>query len=144
MNLDHLIIEPLGLSRGHCDCCGLESQTVWGNICADGVIVACYFIHWTRGQSVHYPSLDFLIGSWGENAQNDRVLVSWVYSASHNQFMIVDSASRPAARSDLCSQALTRDQVLSNPQLVEDAKAVLDAVWLGDKRIEEVKAINDC
>lgn len=143
MNRDHLIIEPMGLSGGYCDCCGHESQTVWGNISADGAMVACYFVHWTRGQPGHYPNLDFLIGSWGEHSKNDRVLVSWLYSASRNQFMIVDSASRPAARSDLCSQALTRDQVLSNPQLVDDAKAVLDAVWLGDERIEEVKVDND-
>jgi len=143
MNHNHLIIEPIGQSGGHCDCCGHESQTVWGNISSDGAMVACYFVHWTRGQPEHYPNLDFLIGSWGDDTKHDRVLVSWLYSASRSQFMIVDSQSRPAARSDLCSQALTRDQVLSNPELVEEAKAVLDAVWLGDKRIEEVKATKD-
>ena len=143
MKHDHLLVEPIGQSGGHCDCCGNESRTVWGNISASQEMVACYFVHWTREQPEHYPNLDFLIGSWGDDTKNDRVLVSWVYSAAHNQFMIIDATSRPAANSDLCSRALTRDQVLSYPKLVEVAKATLDAVWLQGKRIEEVRASND-
>jgi len=57
--------------------------------------------------------------------------------------MIVDATARPAAKSDLCSRALTRDQVLPDTQLVQVAKAALDAVWMREKRIEEVKAGND-
>ena len=143
MNHTHLAIEQTGQSGGHCDCCGHESRTVWGNVASDEVMVACYFVHWTRGQPEHYPNLDFLIGSWGDNAKNDQLLVSWVYSASRNQFMLIDGPSRPAANSELCSRALTRDQVLSDSELLGVARAVLDAVWIGEKRIEEVKASND-
>jgi hypothetical protein len=143
MSQNLFAIEPTGQSDGHCKCCGSESRTVWGNISLDGAMVACYFVHWTRAQTEHYPNLDFLIGSWGDNAKNDRVLVSWLYSASRQQFMVIDSGSRPAARSELCSQALTRAQVLASPELLQKAKGVLDAVWLGDKRIEEVKASDD-
>ena len=103
-------------------------------------MMACYFVQWTRGQPEHFPNLDFLIGSWGDDTKNDRVLVSWLYSASRDQFMIVDSGTRPASRSGLCSQAMTREQVLSDSALLQRAKDQLDAVWLGDKRIEEVKA----
>jgi len=102
MKHDHLEVEPTGQSGGHCDCCGHESRTVWGNISVNGSMIACYFVHWTRKQPEHYPNLDFLIGNWGDDTKNDRVLVSWVYSASHNQFMIVDATARPAAKSDLC------------------------------------------
>ncbi len=143
MKHDHLEVEPTGQSGGHCDCCGHESRTVWGNISVNGSMIACYFVHWTRKQPEHYPNFDFLIGNWGDDTKNDRVLVSWVYSASHNQFMIVDATARPAAKSDLCSRALTRNQVLSDTQLVQVAKAALDAVWMREKRIEEVKAGND-
>lgn len=143
MSPHHFTVEPTGQSGGHCDCCGSESRAVWGNINSDGNTIACYFVHWTRGQSEHYSNFDFLIGSWGDDAKNDRVLVSWLYSVSRNQFMIVDSGARPAAKSELCSKPLTREQVLSKPDLLQQAKDALDAVWLGDERIEEVKATND-
>ena len=138
----HLTVELTGQSGGHCDCCGFESRTVWGNVNARDTTIACYYVHWTRGQPEHKPNLDFLIGSWEDGAPDDRVLVSWLYSASHNQFMVVDSAARPAATLKLCSNALTREQVLSDPELLQQAKDALDAVWLGDSRIDEVKAHN--
>jgi hypothetical protein len=142
MDQDQFSVETAGQSGGHCDCCGHESRTVWGYIRVGDVTTVSYFVHWTRGQPEHHPNLDFLIGSWGDNARNDRVLVSWVYSAAHDQFMIVDSDSRPAAGSELCSRTLTREDVRADPELLALSKALLDAVWLGDDRIGEVKAIN--
>jgi hypothetical protein len=102
--------------------------------------LAAYYIQWTRGDQAHYPNLDFLIGSWGDDSKNDRMLVSWVYSVSHGGLMLIDGNSRPTAKSPLCSAALSREQVISDQALLQKAKALLDAVWLGDARIEEIKA----
>jgi len=143
MTYHHFDVEPMGQGGGHCDCCGSESRTMWGNIISEGTVIACYFVQWTRGQPEHFPNLDFLIGRWGDDTNNDRVLVSWLYSASRKQFMIVDSGARPASSSELCSRAMTREQVLSSSGLLQQAKDLLDAVWMGDKRIEEVKATDD-
>ena len=131
----HLAVDRTGERRGRCDCCGHERRTVWGNISSTGEMIACYFVQWTKGYPEHDPNRDF---------PHDRVLVSWVYSASRNEFMLIDGASRPAARSDLCSRALTREQVLSNPDLVRIAKSALDAVWLSDARIEEIRSGTRC
>lgn len=133
-------VEPAGQSGGHCDCCGRESRTVWGYLHSDGATTACYFVHWTRGRRDHFPNLDFLVGTWGDDTSNDRVLVSWLYSAEHNEFRLIDGSSRPAAGSSLCSRALGRDEVRSDPELFEVARALLDAVWIEDQRIAEVKA----
>jgi hypothetical protein len=137
------IVEQAGQSGGHCNCCGHETRTVWGYVSTDEAAIASYFIQWTRGQPEHYPNLDFLIGTWGDNEKDDRKLVSWVYNASVEQFMIIDGQSRPAAKSSLCAHAMTRDEVRADPDFLQLAKDVLDAAWLGDNRIEEVRGAND-
>ena len=138
-----LSVEPTGESHGHCDCCGNVSRTVWGYVHEAEKTVAAYFVHWTVGSAEHLPNLDFLIGTWGDGQVNDRVLSSWLYSPSHNSFMIADAAQRPAAKSELCSHALSRDETLSMPKLKAIAASCLDAVWLQDERIAEIRALAD-
>jgi len=55
--------------------------------------------------------------------------------------MAIDSASRPAAKSSLCIAALTREQVISDANLVGLTIELIDAVWLGDPRVAEVREL---
>lgn len=137
-----LVVETIGQNDFACACCGGDSRKVWGNVISETGMVACYFVHWARGQPSHYPNLDFLIGTWGDDSTNDRVLVSWLYSAERNQFMLADGSTRPAASSGLCSRAMSRIDVLAEIDLLQIAKAVLDAVWVGDPRIDEIKTVS--
>jgi hypothetical protein len=56
-------------------------------------------------------------------------------------FMAIDSDSRPTAKSPLCSQALGRAEVLGDCALKVLATQLLDAVWLGDPRVQEVREL---
>lgn len=112
----HSPIELAGESGGHCACCGYDSRTVWGYASSDDGTSAAYFVPWTVDKPDHPPNLDFLIGGWGSAPANAKVLVAWLYSLEHRSFRVVDSHSRPAANSDLCSKALTRAEVLSDPE----------------------------
>ena len=138
-----LSVEPTGESQGHCDCCGNVSRTVWGYVHEAERTVAAYFVHWTVGSSEHLPNLDFLIGTWGNDEINDRVLSAWLYSPDQNSFMITDASQRPAASSSLCSHALSREETLAMPQIKEVAASCLDAVWIQDVRIAEIRGAED-
>ncbi len=135
-----LSVEPTGESHGLCECCGKASRTVWGYVHESERTIAAYFVHWTVGESEHLPNLDFLIGTWGNDKVNDRVLSAWLFNPSQNSFMITDAAQRPAASSTLCSHALSRDETLALPSVRAIAASCLDAVWLQDPRIAEIRA----
>lgn len=130
-----------GESGGRCDCCGNETRTIWGYVHSSEQTIASYFVQWTRQAPKHFPNLDFLIGTWGDNGVNDRKLISWLYNPSAQSFMAIDSSKRPAASSPLCARALTREEVVSNASLMEQATQLIDAVWLGDPRVDEVKEL---
>ena len=137
----HLRVEPNGESGGHCDCCGNETRTIWGYVHSGEQVIASYFLQWTRHNPKHFPNLDFLIGTWGDETINDRKLVSWLYNPISQSFMAIDSSTRPAASSSLCAHALSRDEVISNGALMASATQLIDAVWLGDPRALEVKEL---
>ena len=133
-----LKVEPNGESGGHCDCCGNESRTIWGYVYDGERCAAAYFVQWTRNSANHFPNLDFLIGSWGDDAPDDRKLVAWLYNPSADSFMAIDASSRPAAKSPLCAKSLTREEVVTDHQLMDYATRLIDAVWIGDPRAQEV------
>ena len=89
----------------------------------------------------HFPNLDFLIGPWGDESTNDRKLVAWLYNPALMSFVAIDSDSRPTAKSPLCSEPLTRAEVLGDSALKAIATQLLDAVWLGDPRVQEVREL---
>lgn len=140
-----LRVEPGGENEAtRCECCGRVSRTVWGYVYEESGPIAAYFVQWTRHAAEHLPNLDFLVGTWGDDSVHDKRLVSWVFDpkqGSGGSFMVVDGTARPAAGSNLCSQALTREQVVGDSHLLELAKSMIDAVWLGDPRIEEVRLL---
>lgn len=56
--------------------------------------------------------------------------------------MVVDAAARLASKSKLCDKAMRRTEVIGTP-LAPQVFSLLDAIWLGDPRIAEVKALDD-
>ena len=125
-----------------CDCCGNETKAVWGYVYRHDVALAAYFVQWTSNKKEHYPNFDFLVGTWGDDNIRDKKLISFVYNATHRaggSFMAIDSSNRPAAKSDLCSRALSRNEVVNDRDLMGLATEMIDAVWLGDPRIEEIR-----
>ena len=136
-----LRVEPDGESSGSCDCCGDETRTIWRYVRSGEQAIACYFVQWTRRKPQHLPNLDFLIGTWGDETVHDRRLVSWLFNPAAKAFMAIDSVQRPAAKSPLCSQTLTREEVITNSDLMGFTTELIDAVWLGDPRVQEVKEL---
>jgi hypothetical protein len=138
-----LHVEPAGESGGHCECCGNETRTIWGYIYDCDSPVACYFVQWTRRQPEHFPNFDFLIGTLADENAPDGRLVSWVYNPSAESFMAIDGSNRPAAKSPLCAQALTREQVIADVAEMETATLFIDALWVGDSRISEIRELTN-
>jgi hypothetical protein len=67
-------------STGHCDCCGKQSKTVWGDLADSSGTSAVYFVQWTVNEPGHMPNFDIVLGPWGDGtAPSDRVLVSLLY-----------------------------------------------------------------
>ena len=144
--MTELRVEPSGENPTiKCECCGNETRTVWGYVYDLNKPIAAYFVQWTRDAPRHYPNFDFLIGTWGDDAaENDRVLVSFSYSPAPDggAFMAIDSRQRPAASSPLCRKALSRHEVVGNSQLMDLSTRIIDAIWLGDARIDELKKLD--
>ena len=132
-------------SGGHCDCCGHRSHTIWGDLAdADGPRAA-YFVQWTERQPGHMPRIDLVLGSWGDGAlPADRVLVSLVYrpAPGGGSFMVIDGAGRPADHRGLCGRALARAEVVGT-LLAQQVFALVDALWLTEPRIMEMRALDD-
>jgi hypothetical protein len=106
-----------------------------------GDTAAAYFVQWTRGQvDRHGATVDLIIGLWGEGASPaDRCSVSLQFCRTDQgpAFMVIDSASRPVASSNLVSTALARDEVIGT-SLARTAFDMVDAIWLQDERLAEV------
>jgi hypothetical protein len=138
----NLQIEQDGKSGGVCECCGNESSTVWGYVYSDGEPFASYFVHWTRNKPDHFPNFDIIFGTWGDPSINDRKLASWIFNPSQEDggFMVVDSGDREISNSDLVSESLTREQVVGDANYMEIITSIIDAIWLQDERIDEIRA----
>ena len=140
-----MIATPLGESSGTCECCGRTSKKIWGELSANDAVLAVYFVHWTEGAPEHMPNFDILMGAWGEGAEpHNRVLVSLLFrpSVDGGAFMVIDAHERLARFQDLCTKAMRRSEVVGTP-LATDVFALVDAVWLEEPRIAEVRAFNN-
>src|SRR5262245_54709615 len=138
-----LQVEPTGAKDlGPCECCGNVTRRVWGLVHRGEPTEAVYFVQWTAGSVVkHGANFDLVIGKWGDGAtRSDRVAVSLAFRQTPDgpQFMVIDAADRDVAESDLAGRALRRDEVLGSP-LAKRAFEIVDAVWLQDSRISELK-----
>ena len=131
-------------STGHCDCCGRTSKTIWGDLSDQSGSLAVYFVQWTVSAPEHDPIIDLIIGPWGEGSEPAaRVLVSLAYrpSTRGGSFMVVDAVGRRADDRKICGRALSRHEVI-NTLLAEQAFSLVDALWLTEPRIAEVRDLN--
>ncbi|SFI99418.1 hypothetical protein [Planctomicrobium piriforme] len=140
---EQFVATPWGQSSRICECCGNTTKTIWGDLSMNSRMKAAYYVQWTDKSPDHYPNVDFVVGQWGDGVCSDlRKLVALRYrpDSDGGQFMVIDAAGRPADDRSICGRALTRDEVIGTP-LAEEIFSMIDAVWLGDPRIEEVMAL---
>ena len=143
MPTEEFTVETSGSNdHGPCECCGNRSRTVCGYLRRGGHAAAAYFVQWTLTRvHDHGANFDLVLGKWGDGTSPaDRQIVAVAYRIIGGvpQFMVIDAATRTVARNtDLATTALGRDQVIGTP-LASEVFAMLDAIWLGDRRIEEL------
>jgi hypothetical protein len=138
----NLTATPWKQSGGHCDCCGNESKTVWGDLSVEEGTLAVYYVQWTVGSPDHQPNIDLVLGRWGDGASpEDRFLVSLLYDpkVEGGSFMVIDSEGRPADSRGLCGRALRKVEVIGTP-LADEVFSMVDAIWRQDSRIDELKS----
>jgi hypothetical protein len=103
-----------------------------------------YYVHWTIGAVArHGANFDLIVGDWGDKSgPDDRHLISLEFRIHQKKpgFMVIDSKGRPAADRKLAAKSLERKEVIGTPK-AKEAFRMVDAIWLGDKRIKEV---TDC
>lgn len=132
-------------STGHCDCCGKQSKTVWGDLADSSGTRALYFVQWTVNEPGHMPNFDIVLGPWGsETAPGDRVLVSLLYQprTGGGSFMVASGKGRRADDRSLCGRALARADVIGTP-LANETFSLVDALWLTEPRIKEIRALDN-
>jgi hypothetical protein len=131
-------IEAIGQSGGHCDCCGASTSRVWGHVLESETILALYYFTWTVGQVEHGARLDLIIGPWAEGleaAYRSHILLDHQIVDGAPQFMVRDA---DGSMGNLAEHALTRASVIGAP-LVGFVFALVDAIYLLDQRIEEIR-----
>lgn len=131
-------------STAYCDCCGKQSNTIWGDLASPTETKAVYFLQWTVDAPEHMPNLDLVLGSWGDGAAaSERVLVSLVYQPRQGggAFMVVSGKGRRADDRSLCGRALERADVIGTP-LANEVFSLVDSLWLTEPRIEAMRTLD--
>lgn len=139
-----VVVTPLSQSEATCDCCGRTTKTVWGDLGIPNKTLAVYYVSWTRDAPDHTPNIDLILGPWGQDSDpSQRVLVSLLYKPGPDggSFMVIDSDHRLLNKRDICSKGLRRVEVVGTP-LADQIFAFVDAIWLLDPRVSEVRALN--
>jgi len=102
---------------------------------------AAYFVEWTPGAvRKHGATFDLIIGRWGDDSTAaDRFAVSLALRRTERgpEFMVANALDRSVAKSVLVGRALDRASALET-SIAERAFAVVDAVWVNDRRIEKL------
>lgn len=138
-----LSVEPTGDNDfGPCECCGKMSRTVWGLVHSQAGPLAAYFVQWTLNSPEHGANFDLIVGEWGiGTTSKDRQAISMIYRNVNNQgsFMVIDASKLPQRDPSLVSSALSREEVIGS-LLAKRAFAIVDAVFMKDTRIEEIRS----
>jgi hypothetical protein len=139
---ESLRVEPTEATDfGPCECCGAATRRVWGFVHNPAGTRTSYFVQWAVGRVPDHGALfDLIIDEPGAGTTTaDRLLVTLEYRLTDagSEFMVVDSADRPAAKSELVTRALARSDVIGQA-VAEDAFAVVDAVLAQDVRVAEL------
>jgi len=138
-----LIVTPTGTKDfGPCACCGDNSRKVWGLVHRGAAGEAAYFVEWTMGQIArHGAHFDLVLGKWGDGTtREDRYAVSLEFQRTEQgpAFIIIDATDRDVGRDDLVRRGLRRDEVIGT-EVAKQAFDIIDAIWLQDARIEEIR-----
>ncbi|QBE66027.1 hypothetical protein [Pseudoduganella lutea] len=131
-------------STGHCDCCGRQSKTIWGDLADSSGARAVYFVQWTVNSPEHMANFDLVLGPWGDGTSpSDRVLVSLLYRPrpGGGSFMVTSGKGRRADDRSLCDRALERADVVGTP-LAGEVFSLVDALWRTEPRVEEIRALD--
>lgn len=140
-----VVATPWKESAGTCACCGRISKTIWGDLSQGEASLAMYFVQWTVGAPEHDLNIDLIVGPWGEQAKPEhRFAVSLLYrpAGAGGSFMVIDGKGRRTDDRALCGRALKRAEVVGTP-LAQEVFALVDAVWLTDPRIGEVRGLDN-
>jgi hypothetical protein len=90
---------------------------------------------------VHGAYFDLIVGAWGEGtsaAERAALTLAFRQTDEGPAFMVIDAGDRAHARSELVGRALDRNEVLNGP-FAAHAFAIVDAIWLQDDRIQELR-----
>jgi hypothetical protein len=132
-------------STGHCDCCGSQSKTIWGDLVDSSGTRAVYFVQWTVDRPEHMPNFDIILGSWAEGTTpRDRVLVSLLYRphSGGGSFMVTSGKGRRGDKRSLCDRALEREEVIGTP-IAKEVFSLVDSLWLTEPRLVEIRALDN-
>ena len=143
--MTHLVANPWKESSGTCTCCGNTSKTIWGDLSNQERTLAVYFIQWTVNSPDHHPNIDLIVGEWGEGTDpQQRILVSLEFKPTTDggSFMVIDAQHRFESKRTICGRGMLRAEVIGTP-LASDVFALVDALWLNEPRLSEVKALNE-
>lgn len=130
---------------GTCACCGQMSKTIWGELVQSDATRAMYFIQWTVGVPEHEPNIDLIVGPWGERAEpSQRFAVSLLYRPARagGSFVVIDGEGRRTDDRSLCDRAMKRAEVVGT-SLAEEIFELVDALWLTEPRIGEVRELDN-
>ena len=127
---------------GPCECCGDLTRRATGMVRRDGDPYAFYEVVWTTQQVVrHGAEFSIVLGRFGEGTTSaDKFAVALHYFVEPNRsgFMVVDANQTPLESHPLVGRALPREQVVGTP-LAQEVFDLVDAIWLNDRNISEVK-----
>ena len=130
-----LSVRPTGSAELlSCDLCGDASRSVAGIVQGPAGETA-YLVQWSVGKvKEHGAHFDLLMA--GDPAL--IVAVQFKQTSDGPAFMVIDSKSRQAWKQFPQARRLAREAVIGGP-LADTVFAVLDAIWLQDERIRELR-----
>ncbi|KQY64915.1 MULTISPECIES: hypothetical protein [unclassified Brevundimonas] len=128
----------------HCDCCGRATRALSGYASDELGALATYMVQWTDGHVVaNGANFDLIVGAWGGAPSSKRIAVSLEYRqmASGPGFTIIDAPDRAFSMSPVVGEALSRSDVVGT-KLADEVFAIIDAIWLQDERIRDLRPEN--
>lgn len=127
------------ITSSFCDCCGTVTRRFSGIVHADDATLAAYSVVWTAAHQDRLAYVDLVLGQWGEPASNaDRfaVLLECNLGDGNLPVRVIDAV--PDRTKALASRHLRREEVIGQP-LAQEVFAIIDAIWLQDPHIEELR-----
>jgi len=127
---------------GPCECCGDISRLASGLVRLNDEPYAAYQVHWTNQQVVrHGAEFYIILGEWGDGttaADKFAVALHFFVESDRFGFMVVDADQTPMSSHPLVGCALPRASVIDKP-LAKEVFDLVDAIWLGDENIADVR-----